>query len=202
MSSIADLDVRINNEPPEQVRAIAGVNRSIGPLEWDAYLEEQHALSTEVTREPVESGADVSDHVIQQPDELTIVAQISNHPPQRDDGTDPFRAESAFERLVQMKEAGQPVTVLTSLRPYDNMVITRVTVDRTAKLAHVVRCTISLVSVRIVRSGTVDVPETTPDAERAKPEVDRGNQPAKEATPEEEATFAARIGESLGIVFR
>jgi hypothetical protein len=190
MSSIADLTlVNLNSQPPEEVRAIAGVNRSIGSQEMDAYLQEQHSLSAEVTREPVEAGADVSDQVIQQPDELNIIAQISNHPPKKDDNTDPFRAESAFERLKQMKEAGEPVTVLTSLQPYDNMVITSITVERTARLSNVVRCTIHLVSVRIVRSGTVDVPE---GIDRAKPKVDRGNQPAKEATPQESASFGVK----------
>lgn len=176
------------------VGLVAG-RRTIGGQEFDAFIEEQHTMTAQVTRDPVEDGADVSDHVIQDPDGLRIEGQISNHPPDVDENNpQPFRAESAFSKLREMKEAGQPIVVLTSIRIYENMVIESIDLPRNARLGNVVRVTVQMVNIKTVRSKTVDLPVT--EVHRAKPKVDKGTQPAKEATEQQRKSFAAKIGDN------
>lgn len=49
-------------------------------IEFDAILTESHRREAEATRHPVESRADVSDHIIRGPRTLEIVGVVSNYP--------------------------------------------------------------------------------------------------------------------------
>lgn len=49
-------------------------------LIFDAIRTEDHTMSATVTEHPVENGSIISDHVIQQPDKLTITGLVSNTP--------------------------------------------------------------------------------------------------------------------------
>jgi len=53
---------------------------ALGNIELDANLEETHEWSALVTESPVEDGSPVSDHVIEQPDKLSIRGFISETP--------------------------------------------------------------------------------------------------------------------------
>lgn len=52
----------------------------IGTVELDASISETHAATAVATRHPVESGADVSDHVHLNPRTFLIEGLITNHP--------------------------------------------------------------------------------------------------------------------------
>lgn len=52
----------------------------IGELKLDVTSSENHISRNEVTQYPVENGFDISDHIIQRPDEISISAIISNTP--------------------------------------------------------------------------------------------------------------------------
>ena len=47
---------------------------------FDAVVNEDHAMSATVTEHPIEDGSIISDHVIQQPDQLTLRGIVSNSP--------------------------------------------------------------------------------------------------------------------------
>ncbi len=52
----------------------------IGSLVLDAMIREEQHYKNNVTSFPIESGGKVSDHVIQEPEELTIVGFVTNTP--------------------------------------------------------------------------------------------------------------------------
>lgn len=54
--------------------------RSAGAVEIDAILSEGHSATADVTRHPVERGADVSDHIVPHPKTLEIVGAVSDFP--------------------------------------------------------------------------------------------------------------------------
>ena len=51
-----------------------------GNIELDAMLDESHEWSADVTSNPVEDGAPVTDHVIEQADKLTIRGVVTDAP--------------------------------------------------------------------------------------------------------------------------
>lgn len=46
----------------------------------DCYITREHAFSSSITREPVEDGSDINDHVVLDTPELTIEGVTSDHP--------------------------------------------------------------------------------------------------------------------------
>lgn len=170
---------------------------SLGFVEFDVATDIQHSYSAEVTSHPVESGADVSDNVLQKPTELTISGVISNTPvvfagaSTIDDG----RAKTALENLLDLKDQGQPIDVVTPLREYTNMVITGITAPQNARVGDAVECTVTLKEVVTVASRTVDAPAAKTD--RGTKKKSQGKKPTDEA-PSGTESLLSRIGSFFG----
>lgn len=132
----------------------------IGAVEFDAALSETHVGNAEVTKHPVEVGADISDHVRRQPEQLTINGIVSNTPLVffASLQESPRRAEEAYGKLKELKDNGTVISVVTSLREYANMVITGFTVTRDAQNGQVLNCTLDLVEVLTAEVQTAEVP--------------------------------------------
>ncbi len=99
----------------------------------DMVETEQHDMSADVTKHPVESGATISDHVIFSPRELTLTNAVVSNTPLGSVALDPSRligkpASFAYERLKKVFTDKQPVTVITALEKYENMVLDKLTV--------------------------------------------------------------------------
>ncbi len=109
---------------------------------FDALLTESPRDSNIITQHPVESGADISDHVQKQPTSLTLQVKISNTPlPQavqemrglgalyaiaEVEGTGLIahgRASLTYALLLTLKEEAVPVRIITGLRTYRNYII-------------------------------------------------------------------------------
>lgn len=121
-------------------------------LAFDATVTEQHTSDAEITDHPVETGANISDHVRSKPDRLQMDAFLSNSPLT---GTaEPGRAENLYEQLRLLKESATLLTVLTTLRTYENMAIESLGVPRTAKEAGAVHINITLRQIRLVTNKT------------------------------------------------
>jgi len=150
----------------------------VDSIALDATLSEVHTSTAQVTDHPVEDGADVSDHVIQRPDELDIAGVISNTPIEILGGAaaafNPQRAEDAYEEIRVLKTTGTLITVVTPIRTYEQMAITSLVVNRDSVTGDAVSLSMRMKEVRTVESLTVDV---DPAVLRAKPKKNRGRQP-------------------------
>jgi hypothetical protein len=102
-------------------------------LEFDLVESEEHESTTEVTDDPIDTGAVVSDHAFDNPDTLNLQLVVSDYS-MRDRGlfptNDPFaslasRSATAWAILKALKASKEPFDVQTGLELYSNMVITR-----------------------------------------------------------------------------
>jgi len=138
----------------------------IGVLEFDATIHESHEYTNTVTEFPVEKGFNISDHIIRQPEKLTMEGFITNTPIPRSSDLETLngadarqsRVETALEQLLDLAGLPSPVKntsditsdtmfpkvidiVETGLRQYKNMVITRVNIPRDKDTGETMRFT-------------------------------------------------------------
>jgi hypothetical protein len=153
----------------------------IGTILIDAVLQESHDFENTVTTNPVETGADVTDHVVIQPDRLRLSGLVSRTPlrlnpilgvdliPNIIDGVvaldgleamvaqtvkvDPVAA--AFTELTRLREQAIPVEVVTRLKVYTDMVIQHLSIPRDATTGEALRFDLTLMQIRFASSETV-----------------------------------------------
>lgn len=161
-------------------------------IEFDV-ADETHAVSSDVTDHPVETGVNISDHVRPRPKTFTIEGIISNTPIGIFAAADAFvgglggagRGEDAYELLLQYWEQGRPLDLLTSLRDYSNLVITNMSVTRNAQTTNGLHITIGLKQISTSRiQETSEFSRQEPaDQSRAQP-ADLGQKAKRPASPE------------------
>jgi hypothetical protein len=132
----------------------------------DLTLSESHKFDSEVTEFPVEQGADITDNIRPKPLEVTMEGIISDTPldptliSQRGGG--PFTpttfsqqliTNDAYRRLLKIRNARQPVNIMTSLAYFKSMALKSLTIPRTAGQPHVLRFTATFVQIQIVTSN-------------------------------------------------
>jgi hypothetical protein len=174
---------------------------TIDSVVLDASVTQSHVTEVEVTEHPVETGAAISDHARKKPDTLSIEGIVSNTPMSRsqdhriiatqsgnlstnvleDHPADrPGYAEDAYAKLLALADSGKLITIVTSLRTYDSMVLTNLTVPRDAKTGDVLRFTANFKRVRVVTNKTTVV--KVAKVPRAKGKQKTGKQVAKPAS--------------------
>lgn len=119
----------------------------VGVVELDVTLTENHTFNSRATNFPVETGGDVTDHIINDPDILTLSGIVSDTP------LNIFsfftRSIDAFNRLVDLHERRVPVTVVTGLKVYQNMVMTTLDVPRNINTGQSLTFNIVLQNIRL-----------------------------------------------------
>lgn len=132
-------------------------NSKIGDIVIDVAVSEHHSMGADITDRPVEDGADVSDGVLQRPDEVTLEVLWTDVP-----GGDGLavadRSKRIWQQLRELKESGQPVDVLTSLRSYSNVVITSIETRKDRRTGFTVPASVTLRQVKIASQETIQVP--------------------------------------------
>lgn len=109
---------------------------------FDAVLELDHDQRLEKTHHPVQTGADISSHAYLMPARVTLNIGMSDamdsygHSTANSTATgesiitpwvgDASKSVSAYQTVLGIQAARQPVTVTTRLRTYTNMIITSV----------------------------------------------------------------------------
>ena len=130
-----------------------------GNIELDAALDENHEWSAEATSNPVEVGAPVTDHVIDQSDKLTIKGFVTDSPLTSSQSLSPIsRSQDVFDLLYKLIKLKEPMTVYTKHRIYDEMVLTGVTIPRTSGVGEAIEFRAEFINIRKVATQMVDVP--------------------------------------------
>lgn len=174
---------------------------AVGFLEVDCVDQETHEWSNDVTTNPVENGSPIGDHIIIQPDRITIAAFVSNAPIMGilDGVTSLFtegisaedRTQAAFSKLYQLRESKQLISIYTRYRLYTDMVITNISVPRRADDGDAINFTIEAIHVNIVSTGTTTLP---PGVGVQKTGASAGKSNATEAATQRRATPGKDIG--------
>ncbi len=117
---------------------ITFIDTILGPVGFDAVLSETISASSTVTSNPIESGAEVNDHIFTNPKIYTLSAGVTNTPLSllSDDifTTGIFtvgesgggRREAAWEVLNILHDTGETFSVQAGLELLDNMIITSI----------------------------------------------------------------------------
>ena len=154
------------------------VKAQIGTITVDASVSEDHTASSTVTSNPVEEGANVADHVKLEPLRLSIQGVISDTPLDFEilnslakgdfkgiaknftsgisavlGGTS--RSTEQYLALLELRKSREPFQVITGLKVYQNMILTNLTVNRTASTGKAIHFTAEMEEIRIVQSQTV-----------------------------------------------
>jgi hypothetical protein len=170
-------------------------NEGASFIQIDAAPTEQHGHSLQLTEHPVEKGSDITDHARVKADSLTLDCCLS-------DGADEGRSSDTYERLRLLQDEATLLTVVTSLRVYDNMILENLSTPRTASYAGGLRFTAVFKQIRLVQNKTTIVSITKEPITKKK--VSTGKQAAQQAASKESTilkTFSNSTGFSglLGI---
>lgn len=139
----------------------------IGVIECDVLIEQEITLNSEVTEHPVEDGFPVHDHVIRRPVKLAMTIAVSNMPVtwyDRFGGNNPDRMSDAISKLEEIYKAGEPITIATADKLYENMVMTDCRVPKNREIGNILRIPLEFTHIRKVQVKTTDIPEKYVDA--------------------------------------
>lgn len=178
----------------------------IGDLVLDCTMRETHGMTSKVTEFPVEDGAAITDHILNNPRELSVEGLITNSPAQilggrldkQARGTNANgklfgpginRAELAFQELERMHTAKQLITITGRYKTYQNMAMTEAPVNRTPDVGDAIQFTATFREIRKVSLLTASFKALFTQKETAQPKKNKGQQtPAKSTAPTERRT--------------
>lgn len=133
--------------------SFVGVTKQIQDLQIDIVSSEVIELPSETTDNPIESGSEVTDHIINKPILLRMICQIGGSTLLN--FTD--RKLEGYEALKKLRDDKLPVTVVSGLETFSNMLINNITIDRNLQNASVLQFQIEFKQAKIVSSQKVDV---------------------------------------------
>lgn len=190
----------------------------IGDLALDCTVTETHTATSTVTEHPVESGANITDHIRPEPVQLSITGIVSDTPigarevqraikiggvsvqiKQQETPTSPTGfGRAAWSKLDAMRLAAKPVTVLTRDKKYESMALVSLSVPKEAKTGGALYFTAQFKQVRIVFNRSTKV--VVAKAPKSHKKQDTGKQPTAElAKPKNYSSEARDIVGDAGV---
>lgn len=165
----------------------------IDSLVLDASVSEQHDGDVDVTEHNVEVGANISDHARVKPETLTIEGIITATPFGKDPSLDYI--DEAYAKLRELKDTHELITVITPIRLYKNMIVTKLSVPRSIQTGDALRFNISFKEIRLATVTVVD--RVVPKIKKANGTTDKGKQVAAPADLTERS-LAANLDDASG----
>lgn len=166
---------------------------NIGGLFFDAVISVSTEHTATITSHPVQLGANISDHMYLEPISITMEIAMS-------DAMDSMvygqwnggytKSVSAYRMLCDLQARRIPITVLTRLNQYPDMVIESISVNDDYKSLYGLRATVSLKQVFVA--------EATTDTVSARSWVTDADANRGEAQPSKVPTSVIREGEIAG----
>lgn len=93
--------------------------RAIGPFSATVVVDEHSEDTLEITKHPVQQGADITDHAFVNPSKLNITAMWSD---------DDAPLAETYQNLLDLQASREPFDVVTGKRAYQNMLFTSLSV--------------------------------------------------------------------------
>ena len=154
---------------------------NIGGYFFDGFMQVEHNIELQTTSNPVETGASVVDHAYVKPAELVMKVMMSDvHQslvPGQFTGAS-FRSVNAWQVLRKLQSDRIPMSVLTRLGLYTNMLITKLTTSDTAETFRALSAEVTLREIPVARIKTVKISsadQTTINTEMGKIEASQIN---------------------------
>ena len=146
-------------------------SRSIGGFVADVTVRERHRDELTVTENPVEQGADITDHAFKRPPTLVVEVGYSNSSPAA--AGDPNYVSSVYDQFLTLQASREPFQVVTGKRVYEDMLITGLTTLTDQVWENASIFTVEMKNVILVETQTVTVPSS---ASMANPSVNGATQ--------------------------
>lgn len=108
-----DPDFRVFEQKATSIQGLEGF--------CDGYLSEKHKRTVSVTEYPVETGENITDHAIREPDMLTLEGYVSSINVGMESGAE--RSERTWSEIDRMMNENNPLSVVTQLGIYVNMML-------------------------------------------------------------------------------
>ncbi len=153
-------------------------NRSIGGITMDAVISETITNTLRITKNPVELGADITDHAIIEPKQYTLDAVITDSPLLGVNSIDNVgqsisssgffgsssedsrtRSQAAFDALVALQESRQPIEVQTGLTFYRDMLISDITITQDKDSSRAIFFNAKLTQVILTSTEEINFPQ-------------------------------------------
>lgn len=147
--------------------------KQIGSLIVDAFTSEIHNRNNAITKYPIEDGEQLSDHIISDPETLTVNGIIEPI-------LDGSNLVVAYKTLKDIRENKELITIVTGLEVYEDMGMLNLSVNRNSNNGGSLVFTANFQKVKIVSSQTVDISvseinEVDQESyEQAQPDIDVG----------------------------
>lgn len=126
---------------------------NINGMFFDAWLRLNHSNMLTVTRHPVETGANISDHCFVEPKRFSFdigMTDVFSSPAYPGTGT---RSVNAYQALVDMMESRKLLTLTCKYGSYDNVLIESIDAPDDSKTVHAMKATINLVEIILVNTS-------------------------------------------------
>jgi hypothetical protein len=180
-----------------------------GLMQFDCSLNEVHTDEAEITEHPVETGANITDHIRKLPASveinglvtdtpIAILASVTARSPVQ--GAlipSQKRSDDAYALLQQFMENGDLVRVVTSLRDYDNMALSSLSVARDAANGQVLNCVVTLREVFKAKDLSILLP--VPSEVQNKGDSNQGNKDKTQAKPKQQQVANSALSDITGI---
>lgn len=131
-----------------------------GGLDLDCIVAETHNRTSELTKFPIEDGSVISDHIINNPIELTINGLKSDVSMTIYDIRGLNASITAFEQINLLMDNKELVRVVTSIKVYDNMHISSFSVPKNKETANTLDFTMTLVQAKVVTTQLTEIPNS------------------------------------------
>lgn len=133
---------------------------SIDGIEFDALISEKQTFSSEVPEYPIETGVTVTDTIINKSLELVITVCVTNTPVTwvEEHGVSDTRVDEVQDMLARLWAERKIVTVETSFKMYENMVIVDMTFEKTLDMSNIREIPITLRQVSVTETDTAEMP--------------------------------------------
>jgi len=160
----------------------------IGQILIDAFLRESHEHKAKITEHPIESAFSFIDHVYAESPKISVEGIISNTPmsflglPLINSAQNWFnnksnnRAKEIIGEIEEIFYNKKPITIITSLKVYEDMVLESFSVSLASMDA--IRFNFAAKKLVIAKLNHIKIPESK--VSRGKPKKALGKQPAKE----------------------
>lgn len=133
------------------------VSPTHGQFVFDAVFSTEHRLSITTTQHPVQQGASIGDHAYIEPDEVSIEVGMTDA---AISAGGPSHSVNAYEQLRAIAEARRPVTLVTRLHTYSNMVITNLSAPDDKTTMNALKASVYFQKINIVSVATTKVQQT------------------------------------------
>lgn len=152
-------------------------------LVFDAIFTIQHDNSLNITEHPIQTGADIADHAYEEACRLTFDIGMSDVMKSFIKGqftNNKSRSISAYLKLRELQKQRLPITVVTKLGTYTNMMVETISSTEDNKTTYGLRVTVVLKQIFVVNVATVKI-SSRPHKSSSSNEGDQKVQKANES---------------------